>query len=115
VPVRDRNPGVGGGGDRRGDAGNDLEGDPGLTQLERFLATAPEDKGVAALEPHDLFARARPVDQERVDVLLRHRRVRVGKLALAVFADEDQLGVQATLLEQDGVGEAVVGDHIRTP
>ena len=58
--VGDRHAGVGGRGDGGSDAGDDLEGDAGGCERERFLAAAAEDEGVAALEAHDAHARRGP-------------------------------------------------------
>ena len=63
LAVRDGDAGVGGRGDAGGDAGHDLELDPGLAQPQRLLAAAAEHERVAALQPHHALARrarARP-------------------------------------------------------
>ena len=72
-----------------GDAGHDLERDAGLAQHQRLLAAAPEHERVAALEAHDAAAGARVLDQQPVDLVLRHLR------PAALLADVDQLGVRA--------------------
>ena len=69
----DRDAGVGGGGDPGGDAGDDLELDPGLAQRFPLLAAAAEDERVAALQPHDALAGPGRLDQPLADLLLRHR------------------------------------------
>ena len=58
--VRHRDARVRGRGDGRRDAGDDLERDAGGGQRLRLLAAAAEDERVAALQPHDALARARP-------------------------------------------------------
>ena len=63
--VGDRDAGGGGGGDRRGDPGHDLERDAGLGQGEGLLAAAPEHERVAALQPHDAGGRPGQVDEQR--------------------------------------------------
>ena len=70
--VGDRDPGVGGRGDRRRDAGHDLERDAGGREGLRLLAAAPEDERVAALEPHHETAREAMLDEAGVDLLLGH-------------------------------------------
>ena len=51
--MRDRDPGRGGHGGERRDAGHDLERDLRLGERERLLAAAPEDERVAALQADD--------------------------------------------------------------
>ncbi len=65
VAVGDRDPGVGGRGDPGGDAGDDLELDPGLAQRFALLAAAAEDERVAALQPHDAACPARAASISR--------------------------------------------------
>ena len=71
--VGDRDAGQRGDGDRAGDAGDHLDGDArGHAGLE-LLHAAAEHERIAALEPHDPLAGERVLDQQRVDLLLRHR------------------------------------------
>ena len=42
---------------RRGDAGHDLVGNSRGRKLDRFLATAAEDEGIASLQPHHASGR----------------------------------------------------------
>ena len=86
---RHRDAGVRRGRDRAGDAGHDLEGDPGVDERLGLLAAAAEHERVAALEPHHPPARLRVLDQLRVDLLLARRRA--GPRGLA---DVDHLGVR---------------------
>ena len=72
VAQRHRDAGVGGHGDRRRDAGHDLEGHARLDERRRLLAATGEHERVAALQPHDGGAGAAPLDEQRVDLLLRH-------------------------------------------
>ena len=62
-PVRDRNAGVGGRGDRGDDAGHDLDGDAGLPPGQDFLVAPAEHERIAALEAND--ERARPHAHEQ--------------------------------------------------
>jgi hypothetical protein len=66
--------------------GHDLEGDAGGAGTLRLPRTAPEHERVAALQAHDLEGRRGRVDEQRVDLLLRHRDA-TGRLA-----DVDELG-----------------------
>ncbi len=59
-----RNAGVGAAAGRRGDAGDDLEGDAGGGQSLRLLAAAAEGERIAALQPDDPAAAARQADQQ---------------------------------------------------
>ena len=68
-----------------------------------LLAAAPEDVRVAALEPDDAFARARPGDEQRGDFLLRHGHV---------FAARNQFGGRRREAEQFGIGERVIDHHV---
>ena len=103
----DGDAGVGGGGDARGDAGDDLELDPGRAQRFALLAAATEDEGVAALEADDALAGLRRLDQPLPDLLLRYRR------HAGLLADVDQLGVLAGAVERPGRDQAVVEDRRR--
>jgi len=53
----------------RGDAGDELERDAGVGERQCFLAAAPEDEGIAALEAHD-EASATVLDQHPVHLRL---------------------------------------------
>ena len=71
--VRDRDPGGGGHGRERRDAGHDLERHAGLDERERLLAAAAEQERVAALEPDDVEAATGEPHEQAVDLLLRQR------------------------------------------
>ena len=106
VAVGDRDARVGGGRDAGGDAGHDLELDPGLAQRFALLAAAAEDERVAALQPHHALAGPRRLDQPLADLLLRHR----GHPGL--LADVDQLGVLARPVERSRRDQPVVVDRV---
>ena len=106
TPVRDRDAGVHGRGDRARDARNDLERHAGGDARLRFLATATEDEGIAALQPHDRRTGAAALDEQRVDLVLRH----LG--ASGRLADVDELGGGRRELQQRGRREAVVDDDV---
>ena len=80
-----RQPGLGGAAERRRDAGHDDDRDVVLAQALELLAAAAEHEGIAALEPHDLAAGLRGLDQPAVDLVLAD-----AGLALAL-ADEHPL------------------------
>ena len=71
-----------------GHARHDLERHARGAQRLGLLAAAAEHERVAALEPHDPLAGLPELDQQRVDVLLRHRDV------ARLLADVAQLGVR---------------------
>ena len=85
VAVGERDLRRGGGAERRGDAGDDLDrharGAAGLG----FLAAAAEHERIAALEAHDVAPGERLAHQQRVDRVLRQR------VARAALGDRDQL------------------------
>ena len=70
LAMRQRNPRVIGRRHEGGNARHDLERHARVGQLLRFLAAAAEEIGVAADEPHDGLARARPGDQQLVQLRL---------------------------------------------
>ena len=76
----DRDPGVGGRGDPGGDAGDDLELDPGRGQRLGLLAAAAEDERVAALEPDDAAPGPGALDHQRLDLAPARSRRRPGRL-----------------------------------
>jgi hypothetical protein len=71
LAVRDRDAGVGRGGDPRSDPRHDLERHAGGGESLGFLAAAPEDHRVAALQPHDAAPGPRALDHQPLDLLLR--------------------------------------------
>ena len=74
------NAGGGGTAQRRGDAGDDRYGETGGTQGFDLLAAAPEDEGIARLQPHHGLAGPHAAHQLGFDVGLRPARL---ALALA--------------------------------
>ena len=79
---------------RRRDARHDLDIDAGGSARRGFLATTAEDERVATLQAHHPLAAPRSVDQQLVDLLLRHC-VRVRR-----FAGIDHFDVVSELAEQ---------------
>ena len=71
LAMSQRNPRVIGRRHQGGNARHDLERHAGVGQLLRFLAAAAEEIGVAANEPHNGLARARPGDEQLVQFVAR--------------------------------------------
>ena len=92
---------------RRSDARHHLELDLRARERLGFLAAAPEDKRVAALEPHDDAPLARVLDQHRVQVGLLDAFVRA-----AAFARVNQLGFGRREPQQFRAYEVVVDDDV---
>ena len=105
--MRERHAGVGGDAQRRGDAGDDFEGDAGIGQRFGLFAAASEDERIAALEPDHGEAAARALDQHGADLFLGEG---VGGFlladveALGVGRGEIEQGVGGEVVEEDGVG-----------
>ena len=72
-----------------------------------FLAAAPEDERIAALEPHDTATEARMLEHELVDALLRRG------MTARLLADADARGIAARECEHLLRHEAVVQDDVR--
>ena len=95
----------GGGGERRGDARHhDVRNVVGGQEFD-LLAAAPEDEGIATLEPCDALARGGKVQQELVNALLL--RVIANRLA-----DGNALGVPTRTLQDRIRNQSVVEDDI---
>ena len=75
--MRQRNPGGGGYRRKCGHIGNDLEGHARFGQRDCLLAPTPEDVRVAALQPDDVEAVARKLDEQLIDLFLRVELPRV--------------------------------------
>ena len=69
---------------------------PASRSTQRLLAAAAEHQRVAALEPHDPLPGAAVLDEQPVDLLLRHLR------PAALLADVDELRVRARVRERPG-------------
>ena len=81
-------------------------GIPCCCEPRGFLAAAPEDERIAALQPHHAPTAAGMVHEQAVDPLLR-RAVAAGRLA-----DVDDLGFAAGPREDFRADEAVRQDHV---
>ncbi len=104
--MRQRNAGIGGAGQRGGDAGHDFESDAVLAQEFQFLAAATKDKRVATLQPNHPLASASVLQHQRVDSNLR--RMVITRL----FSDLDKFGVAAREREYFFTHQAIVQDDI---
>ncbi len=93
---------------RAADARHHLERHTGGAERDRFFPAAPEDKRVAAFEPHDPASATRRANHQRVDLLLRQD---VTALALA---DEESLRVPR-VPQNAVVDEGVVQHEVRCP
>jgi hypothetical protein len=106
VAVRDRDPRVGRAADGGADARNDLEGHARLRKLSRFLATAGENHRVTALQPRYDLPVLRVVDNDLVDLILRHGVI------LRALADVDFLAARLRPAQQLGAAQGVINEHV---
>ena len=104
--MRQRNSRVGGRPEGCGDAGHHGEIDLCRRERLQLLAAAPEDEGIAALEPHHAPALFRMLDQQGVDFLLRAAD-RARRLAHA-----DSLRIAPCEIEHRGGHQSIVQDYI---
>lgn len=105
APIGHRNAGQRRAAQRRGQAGNDGHREPsGLDGVDLF-PSATEHERIAAFQSYDVVPCRRPVDQQRIDRLLR----RTEALALA---DRNALRRRWGEIEQRRVGKTVVDDDI---
>ena len=94
------------GGKARGDTGNDFGGDARRAQGIELLSAAAKHERVSALEPHHGLTGARALNQERIDLTLRHAVVPLR------LADGDQLDLAAGMVEHACPDQAVVKDDV---
>ena len=105
--MRQRDAGLGRTGQRRGDAGHDLEGYPCGGERLRLFAAAAEDERVPAFQAHHLAPLPRQPHQQVVDALLRQAVVRPR------LADVDPLGIASRHVQHVRADEPVVHDDVR--
>ena len=105
--MRERHACICAAGDRRGDAGHDIERNAMRGEELELLAAPPEDERVAALEPDDTATEARMLEHDLVDALLRRG------VTARFLADADARGVAAREREHLFRHEAVVQDDVR--
>ncbi len=92
--------------DRRRDPRDDLEVDAGVLQRRGLLTTAGEHEWVATLQADDLLTGPAPLDEQGVDVVLRH------VLGAGPLADGDALRPVGRQVEQRRDRQAVVHDDL---
>src|SRR4051794_37580286 len=97
---------ISGGGNARGNAGDDFPEDACIDERFGFFAAAPEDERVAAFEPRHGFAGARLLDEYTVNLLLRSRGL------AGALAHINQFSAAPRITERFGVDEIVVNDHV---
>ncbi len=102
-----RDAGIGGASERRGDAGHHGVIDARRAQRLQFLAAAAEHEGIAALQAHHHLAGARVLDQQAVDLRLRCTG------ADAPLADADLIRVAPREFQHLVADQRIVQDHVR--
>ena len=98
--------GVGGAGQRGGDARHHLVGNAVRTQVFQLFAAAAEHERVAALEPHHSAPAAGMLEHQPMDLPLR------GVVVSGLLADFDALGVAPRQRQHLGADQPVVQDHV---
>ena len=91
----------------RGDTGDFLERNSCLGQRLRLLTAAAEHKGITALEPAHGFSLPRQIDQECIDLPLRHAVVSTA------LACRDFFRIRASHLQKISVHQRIVYNGIR--
>ncbi len=104
--VGERNSGVGRGSQGGGDPGDDLEGNAGLGQSARLLASASEDERVAALQADDGLSLEREAHERPVDLVLG------GAELPGLLAREEALASGPRELEGLRRDEVIVNDDV---
>ena len=92
--------------DDAGEPRNDVHRDPRGQARGDLLAAAAVDERVAALEADDAQAAPRALDEDLVDLVLRHGVVS------GALSDVDDLDVGSELAEHAGGAEAVGHDDV---
>jgi hypothetical protein len=109
VTVRQGKPCVCGGAERRTDARDDFEGNAGLAERFGFFRSAAEKKRIATFEAHNALACAGERDELDFDGILFGL---FGRPIGATFTDETDIGIGFGQVEQCGVDEFVMENHI---
>ena len=89
-----------------GHARHDLEVDPGSAQRLCLLAAAAEHERISALQPHDATSGRPVLEQQPLDLGLRHRRT------ATLLAGIQELGVGSSAIQRRRRNQAVVDDHV---
>ncbi len=106
VAMGQRNAGIGGTGRRSRDAGHHLAGDAMTAQIGQFLAAAPEDERVSALQPDHPQAGLRVFEQPAIDHILR------GAGRTRRLTHFDPLGIAPSQGQNGRTDQAVVQDDV---
>lgn len=106
IPVGQGNTGVRGYCRCRGHARHDFKGYMIINQFFRFLAAPTEDERVSALEPGHNLSLIRPLDDQRVDLVLGQ------SVFAALLAYVNQLRVRPALFKETLVRKIVIDNHI---
>ena len=106
IAMRDRNARISRTGNRRADARHDFKRHTCRSKLGRLFATAGKNHRIPTLEPHHRFSGLGLLDDERVDLILRHRVI------LRAFADMDLHAAGFGPVEQLGITKSIVDQHI---
>ena len=109
IPVGQRDPCIGGNGDRRTDAGHNLKGDARLPEHLCLLTAAAEDERIAALDAGDHRPVSRLFNEASIDLILDK-----GVLAYP-FSGVDPADIRPGMAENLGIDQMVVNDHIGLP
>ena len=106
IAMGQRDAGVGGAGQRGGDAGHDFVADAVRAQEFEFFAAAAKNESVATLQAHHTLAGAGVFEHERMDCFLRYM------MMARCLADFDAFSVAAGEVEHFGADQTVVQDHV---
>ena len=86
----------------RGHAGNNFDGETGLTQCDNLLATTTKDKGISSFQPHNMLAGLCARHEKLVDSSLAHDVIG------AAFAHVNPSGATAGKVEDCVIDKPVI-------
>ena len=114
IAMGHRNARIGGSGNRRADARHDLKRHTCRSKLGGLFATTGKNHRIPTLEPHHRFPSLGLLDDERVDLILRHgvilRALADMNLHAAGLGPVDQLGITKGIVDQHiGIFDALFG------
>jgi len=105
--MRDRDAGIGQPANACGDPWNDPKRDTGGSESQRLFPAAPEDAGIAALQPQHAIAGPSQPNQPRRDIRLARRR------AAAALARIIERGGRASQTQDALIDQRVIDDAVR--
>ncbi len=108
-PVEQRNARVGSGGDSGGHPRHHLPRDARRLERLGFFPAAAEDERVAALEANHRPAQSRVLDEEPMNLLLRHAAV------ASALSHVENLRARSHVLEHAPVNERIDEDDVALP